>query len=61
MEITIETYNALKTLTERGDGVDIAPSHLIKLLKFLFYYIEIKTETKLKSGVALVDFIKYIM
>lgn len=61
MEITIETYNALKVLTERGDSVDVLPSHLIKLLKFLFYYIEIKTETKLKSGVSLVEFIKPIM
>lgn len=59
MEITVETYLALKVLTERGEGVDILPSHLIKLLKFLFYYIEIKTETKLKSGVSLVDFIKF--
>ena len=59
MEITIETYNALKTLSVEGDEfVKIQPSSLLKLLKFLFYYIEIKTETKLISGVSLVEFVK---
>lgn len=61
MEITLETYNALKSLTEEGSGkIDISTPSLIKLLKFLFYYIEIKTETKLNSGISLIDFIKTI-
>ena len=59
MEITIETYNTLKLLTESGDDfVSVSPTAILKLLKFLLYYVEIKTEVKLNSGLALVDFIK---
>ena len=59
IEITLETYNALKTLSDsHDDAVEIFIPSALKLLKFLFYYIEIKTETKLVSGVSLVDFVK---
>lgn len=59
IEITLETYNALKTLSDSyDDAVEIVIPSALKLLKFLFYYIEIKTETKLVSGVSLVDFVK---
>ena len=59
MEITLETYNALKTFTDNDiDKIDVPTSSIVKLLKFLFYYIEIKTETKLNSALSLIDFIK---
>ncbi len=61
MEITLETYNALKTFTDNDiDKIDIPTPSMVKLLKFLFYYIEIKTETKLNSALSLIDFIKTI-
>ncbi len=58
IEITLETYNALKALEGDSGSVELPISSTVKLLKFLFYYIEIKTETKIKSAVALIDFIK---
>ena len=60
IEITLETFNALKVLQDDKD-VEIPTASTVKLLKFLFYYIEIKTETKLKSALALIDFIKTIL
>lgn len=61
MEITLETYNALKALDGGSEDVEISASSTLKLLKFLFYYIEIKTETRLKSATMLIDFVKSIM
>ncbi len=62
MEITLETYTALKRLCDSDDDfIEIESTSILKLLKFLFYYIEIKTETKLNSATALVDFIKNIL
>ncbi len=61
MEITSETYNALlkivgKTLSEIS-GVELSRSSEIKLLKFLIFYIQQKTEFTIKSATALVDFL----
>ena len=60
IEITLETFNALKVLQDDKD-VEIPTASTVKLLKFLFYYIEIKTETKLKSALALIDFVKTVL
>ena len=61
IEITLETFNALKALEGDSDSVSLAIPSTVKLLKFLFYYIEIKTETRLKSATALIDFVKTIL
>ncbi len=57
MEITLETYNALKSFIS-GKEKGVSKPALIKLLRFLFFYVEIKTETRIKSQNALLDFIK---
>ena len=61
IEITSETYNALvkiynKSLTELA-SLELARSAEIKLIKFLTYYIQSKTEFNIKSTAVLVDFL----
>ena len=61
MEITSETYNALlkvtgKSLTEIS-GVELSKQSELKLLKFLIFYFQSKTEFTIKSASSLVDFL----
>lgn len=56
MEITRETYNGIKNLIKESKELGDKNS-LIKLLKFFKYYLEIKTETRVKSIDALVEFL----
>lgn len=60
MEITAETYSALKTLTENPLSTDISPSALIKLTRFLFFYLNLKTDVTLKSANSLLQYLKQI-
>lgn len=57
MEITLETYKTLKKFL-KTDYIGIESSALLKFLRFLFFYVEFKTETKIKSFEALLDFLK---
>lgn len=61
MEITLETYKALKLMDgktpEEASNIDLEKSAEIKLLKFIFYYLLSKTETRIKSGVSLIEFL----
>lgn len=61
MEITSETYNALLKINGKSlqevSGIELSRSSEIKLLKFLLFYIQTKTEFTVKSGTALVDFL----
>lgn len=52
-EIKIETYNAYCKLLIDKENAILIKDELDKLLRFFIYYIEYKTETKLKSGEAL--------
>ncbi len=61
MEITSETYNALLKINGKSlpeiSATELSRSSEIKLLKFLLFYIQAKTEFTVKSGTALVDFL----
>ena len=61
MEITLETYLALRKIFNKTID-EISKSTLkrqeeIKLLKFLTYYLQLKTEINVKSVKSLIDFI----
>lgn len=61
MEITLETYKALRSIfnkkIEEIAKIEIAKPSQIKLLKFLNYYLSIKTEVNIRSIESLIDFI----
>ena len=61
MEITLETYNSLKALTdktiEEACEARLEKTAEIKLLKLIFYYLAYKTETRVKSAASLIDFL----
>ncbi len=61
MEITNETYNALLKITGKSFNelsvCEIPRSSEIKLIKFLIFYIQSKTEFTVKSATALMDFL----
>lgn len=56
MEITLETYKAYESLAF-FENHEIETQSLIKLLKFLVFFIGYKTDVKLKSATALIDFL----
>ena len=58
MEITAETYGALKTLTENPSATEITKSALIKLTRFLFFYLNLKTDVTLKSANSLLQYLQ---
>ncbi|MBR6737264.1 MAG: DNA repair protein RecO [Clostridia bacterium] len=58
MEITPETYNALNALNESSGEVFIESASLLKLLRFLFFYLNVTTSTNLKSATSLIDYLK---
>jgi DNA repair protein RecO (recombination protein O) len=59
-EITNDTYVAYNTICllnyETATEVEIKAIKINKLLKFLFHYLAVKTDVKLKSGFALSEF-----
>lgn len=55
-EIKRETYSAFLSLTN-GDGKEVEYSSLVYLVKFLLYYLNYKTDVKLKTGEALLSFL----
>lgn len=61
MEITLETYEALYKIfnknVEDASKITLAPSSELKLLKFLTYYLQLKTESNFRSVSSLIDFI----
>jgi predicted DNA binding CopG/RHH family protein len=58
MEIMPETYNALKALTKNPEETNISESAVIKLIRFLFFYLNVKTDITLKSATSLLQYIK---
>ena len=60
-EITKDTYSALNTVALLNanslSSVSIADEKVTKLLKFLFYYLSVKTDVKLKTGASLFEFL----
>ncbi|MBQ3234991.1 MAG: DNA repair protein RecO [Clostridia bacterium] len=61
MEITLETYEALSSIFNKSieDAVKVTLPRTaeVKLLKFLTYYLQTKTEVNVKSIKSLIDFI----
>ena len=62
IEITLETYNGLqKIINANLDSVlksELTKTQQVKLIKFLFYYIQTKTDSNLKTAVSLIEFLK---
>jgi DNA repair protein RecO (recombination protein O) len=62
IEITYETYSSLQKIINQNLDIvlkrEIPKSSVIKLLKFLFYYLQTKTDSNLKTATSLVDFLK---
>ena len=58
MEIMPETYNALKALTKNPEETNLSESAVIKLIRFLFFYLNVKTDITLKSATSLLQYIK---
>ena len=59
-EITLDTYEALKEIKTANlktlSSIAIKDEKITKLIKFLLYYLSVKTEVKLKSASSLNEF-----
>ena len=60
-EITLDTYQALRIISKCDFdsvlSVSIEDEKINKLLKFLFFYLSVKTDVKLKSANSLIEYI----